>query len=65
MAVRRKQYFSRLLNEESDHQIEVSAPVCGPVEDITTKDVKTAVSKIKDKRATGPSGISAEMFKGM
>ena len=31
VAERWKQYFSRLLNEESNRQIEVSAPVCGPV----------------------------------
>ena len=65
VAERWKQYFSRLLNEESDHQIEVCNPVCGPIEDITRGEVEGAISKMKDKRATGPSGVAAEMFKGM
>ena len=65
VAERWKQYFSRLLNVENDHQIETCAQVSGPVDDITAKEVEIAISKMKDKRATGPSGVAAEMFKGM
>ena len=61
VAERWKHYFSRLLNEESDHQIEVCNPVYGPVDDITSGEVEKAISKMKDKRATVPSGVFAEM----
>ena len=48
-----------MLNEESDD------PVRGPIEEITREDVKVAISKMKDKRATGPAGSATEIIKGM
>ena len=65
VAERWKQYFDRLLNEENEHHIEVCDPVSGPVEDITREETEAAIGKMKEKRATGPSGVAAEMFKGM
>ena len=52
-------FFRKLLNEKSDHQSKVSAPVCSPVEKITKEEVKIAISRMKDKR------IASEMYKGM
>ena len=45
-----KQYFSRLLNGESDQQVEVCDPVCGPIEEITREEVEVAISKMKKKK---------------
>ena len=60
-----KVYFHALLNEEYENQIEVCSLVEGPIEDIMKEDVGTATSKMKNKRATGPSGVATEMFKAM
>ena len=65
VAGRWKEYFSRLLNEESENQIETSDIVSGPIEDITREEVEVAVKRMKNKRATGPFGVAVEMFKGM
>ena len=65
VASRWKEYFSRLLNEENENQIEMSNIVSGPIEDIKREEVEVAVSKMKNRRATGPSGVAVEMFKGM
>ena len=65
VAERWREYFNGLVNSESDHQITECDPVSGPVEDTTDTEVEVAISKMKSKRATGPSGISAEMFKAM
>ena len=65
MAERWRRYFQELLNEEYENQIEECDVVEGPIESIAEEEVRTAISKMKDKRATGPSGVSAEMFKAM
>ena len=65
VADRWRRYFHALLNEEYENQIEICSPVEGPIEDITEEDVGTAISKLKNRRATGPSGVAAEMFKAM
>ena len=65
VASRWKEYFSRLLNEENENQIEVSDIISGPIEDIKREEVEVAMRKMKNRRATGPSGVAVEMFKGM
>ena len=65
MAERWRRYFQELLNEEYENQIEECDVVEGPIESIAEEEVRTAISKMKDKRATGPCGVSAEMFKAM
>ena len=65
VAGRWKEYFDRLLNEENGNEIEVSGIVSGPVEDIVRGEVEVAVKKMKNRRATGASGVAVEIFKGM
>ena len=60
----RWRYFQKLLNEY-ENQIEEFDVVEGPIEIITETEVRNTINKMKDKRATGPSGVSAEMFKAM
>ena len=56
-------YFEQLLNDEFANDIDVLPPVEGPIEDITELDVRKAIQGMKNRRATGPSGVAAEMFK--
>ena len=65
VAERWRRYFQELLNEEYGNQIEECDVVEGPIENIAEEEVRTAISKMKDKRATGPSGVSSEMLKAM
>ena len=61
-----RQYFEKLLNEEfawNNKSLGTEDAVAGPVEEITTSEVRTATSKMKLERAAGPSGIAAEMLK--
>ena len=63
VADRWKRYFEQLLNEEFENEIDVIPPVEGPIEDITEIEVRKAIRGMKNRRATGPSGVAAEMFK--
>jgi hypothetical protein len=59
-------YFDKLLNEEFDwntDSLETGNEVSGPSEDITIYEVKTAIGKMKNDKAAGPSGVVAEMMK--
>ena len=65
VARRWEENFSRLLNEENENQIEVEHMVSGPIECVRREEVEVAMKKMKNRRATGPSGIAVEMLKGM
>src|SRR5580692_2836165 len=61
-----RQYFQKLLNEEfvwNKESLGTEDAVAGPAEEITTSEVRTAISKMKSGKAAGPSGIAAEMLK--
>ena len=61
-----RKYFEQLLNEEFDwdrNSLETELVVGEPGEEITTSEVRTAIAKMKMGKATGPSGIGAEMLK--
>jgi len=54
------------LNEEfawNKESLGTEDAVAGPAEEITTSEVRTAISKMKSGKAAGPSGIAAEMLK--
>lgn len=58
------QYYRELLNEEFPSQpITSISAVSGPPEDIKASEVKLAVSKMKNHKATGPDGIPADLWK--
>ena len=54
------------MNTEFDwdrHTLSVEHPVSGPAVRVTEKMVEKAVSKMKNGKAAGPSGIVSEMVK--
>ena len=50
VAERWRRYFQELLNEEYENQIEECDVVEGPIESIAEEEVRTAISKMKNKR---------------
>ena len=60
-----QEHYQRLLNEEFDWEKEslmLDDPTIGPCPEITTKEVKDALLKMKRGKATGTSGVAAEML---
>jgi hypothetical protein len=61
-----KEYHENLLNEEfewdRDGLGELPA-VCGPAEQLSFEEVRRAIMKSRDGKASGPSGVVAEMLK--
>src|SRR5579864_3986999 len=43
--------------------LEPRQTVAGPAEEISTSEVRAAISKMKSEKAVGPAGIAAEMLK--
>ena len=61
-----KAYFEELLNVENERGIlDVAHPIEGPLEDITRQEVKEAVQKMKNNKASGPTGVVIEMIKAL
>ena len=59
-----KEYCEKLLNAENvwDGLLEVEQNV-GPVKEITVEEVRTAISKQKNGKAPGPSGVPIEAIR--
>jgi len=59
-------YYDKLSNEEfpwnKDSLTKVEA-VCGPSEEITFEEVRKAIKKMKNYKASGPSGVVSDMLK--
>jgi len=52
-----KEYFSELLNELSEYQLDGEAKVEGPLK-ITEKEVKAALKGMKKGKTAGPTGVT-------
>src|SRR5271168_887142 len=60
-----RRHFEKLLNEEFDWDregLETGHAVSGPAAEITAREVRAAIGKLKMGKAVGPSGIGAEML---
>ena len=60
-----QEHYERLLNEEFDWDKEnliFTEPTIGPPPEIATEDVKAALFKMKNGKASGTSGVLAEML---
>lgn len=58
------EYFGGMCNEEFPHPpIRSIDPILGPVPLITVEEVEEAVRKMKNRKATGPDDIPAEVWK--
>lgn len=58
------EYYQYLLNEEFPrHQEAELPPTEGPISEITPAEVRKAISKMKNHKATGPDHVPAELWK--
>ncbi|XP_064089905.1 uncharacterized protein LOC135203904 [Macrobrachium nipponense] len=61
---RRRKYFEQLLNIENEREeMEEAQRVEGPVVKIQDREIKRALSKMKNGKASGPSEFQIEMIK--
>ena len=61
-----RKYFERLLNEEFDWDrdaLTAGLEISGPMEAVTTEEVRAAIGKMKSDRGSGPSGLVADILK--
>ena len=59
-------HYEKLANEEfpwSRDSLQSVESVCGPCERISTEEVRSAIKKMKNNKAAGPSGVVADMLK--
>ena len=60
------EHYSRLLNVEFDwpkDELPHADPIAGPPPPVTSKQIRTALGKMKCGKAAGPTGVIAEMLK--
>ena len=57
-----REYFSELLNEQNEYQVDEEVKVEGPVKEITEKEVETAINAMKQGKAAGPTGLTSELL---
>ena len=53
-----KQYFVKLLNECNEYDLEDVSRTKGPIENVTSGEVKGSLKKMKNEKAPGPSGLT-------
>ncbi len=58
-----KRYFSELLNEENQYEMEDHLKVEGPILGVTEKEVEEALRKKKRGKAPGPSGVTTVLLR--
>ena len=58
-----KQYFEKLLNECNEYDLEDVSRTEGPIENVTTGEVRGSLKKMKNGKAPGPSGITSDLLK--
>ena len=58
-----KQYFEKLLNECNEYDLEDVSRTEGPIENVTSEEVKGSLKKMKNGKAPGPSGITSDLLK--
>ena len=58
-----KEHMDRIVNQENawDHKVD-AAMVEGPVEKVSCKEVREAIRKMKQEKASGPSEVTTEMI---
>ncbi len=56
-------YFTELLNEESQYELEDDLKVEGPILTVTETEVEEALRKMKRGKARGPSGVTTDLLR--
>ena len=60
-----QQYYERLVNECNEYDLEDVSRTEGPIENLTSADVKGSLKKVKNGNAPGPSGITRDLLKAL
>ena len=55
--------FRDFLNEEKEKNSEEEPVSEGPIEGVTSDEVRAAIKGLKNKKASGPSGTTSDIFK--
>ena len=55
-----KEYFRNLLNEQNEYQMDDTPIIKGPLNEITEREVVTALKRMKTGKAPGPTGIASD-----
>ncbi len=58
-----RRYFSELLNEENQYELEDHLKGEGPILGMTVKEVEEALRKMKRGKAPGPSGVTTDLLR--
>ena len=58
-----RSYFSSLLNETYEYQLEVEDKVEGPIWGVTEQIVEQALKSMRVGKAPGPSGVTSDLIK--
>ncbi len=58
-----KRYFSELLNEENQYELEDHITVEGPILGVTEKEMEEPLQMMKRGKAPGPSGVTTDLLK--
>jgi len=57
-----KEYFSELLNEKSEYQLDEVVEVEGPLKEIIEDEVQAAFKGMKKGKAAGLTGVTTELL---
>ncbi len=58
-----KRYFSELLNEENQYELEDHLKVEGPILGVTVEEVEDALQKMTRRKAADPSGLTTDLLR--
>ncbi len=58
-----KRYFSELLNEENQYELQDHVKVEGPILGVTVEEVEEALQKMKIGKALGPLGVTMGLLR--
>ena len=60
-----EKYFSELLNEQNEYQLDEDRKVEGPLKEITDGEVETAIKVMKQGKVTGTTGVTSDLLQAV
>ncbi len=58
-----KRYYSELLNEENQYELEDHLKTESPILGVSVEEVEEALQRMKRGKAPGPSGVTADLLR--